>query len=101
MQGNDLPGRPTTCEVVHLAFSESLTGHAFAQVQSGTSYNSGNTAMADRREPQAYARLSMDDYARHLDRAANATIAAVQSSNMPIHERFDFFLAMHTMAEEA
>ena len=50
---------------------------------------------------RAYARLSMDDYARHLDRAANATIAAVQSSNMPIYERFDFFLAMHTMAEEA
>lgn len=50
---------------------------------------------------RAYARLSMEDCAQYLDRAANATIAAVQTPNMPIYERFDFFLALHNMAEEA
>jgi hypothetical protein len=49
---------------------------------------------------RAYARLSMEDCAQYLDRAANATIAAVQTPNMPIYERFDFFLALHDMAEE-
>ena len=48
-----------------------------------------------------YARLSMEDCAQYLDRAANATIAVVQTPNMPIYERFDFFLAMHNMAEES
>ena len=48
---------------------------------------------------RAYARMSMEDCADYLDRAANATIASVQSANMPIYERFDFFLAMHSMAE--
>ena len=41
----------------------------------------------------------MQDCADYLDRAARASIAAAQSANMPIYERFDFFLAMHNMAE--
>jgi hypothetical protein len=48
---------------------------------------------------RAYARLSMQDCADYLDRASRASIAAMQSANMPIYERFDFFLAMHNMAE--
>ena len=48
---------------------------------------------------RAYARLSMDDCASMLDRAAKATIASVQAPNLPIYEQFDFFLALNEMAE--
>ena len=50
---------------------------------------------------RAYARLSMQDCGHMLDRAAKANIASVQSANMPLYERFDFFLALHEMAEAA
>ena len=48
---------------------------------------------------RAYARLSMDDCANMLDRATKATIAAVQTPNIPIYEQFDFFLALNEIAE--
>ena len=48
---------------------------------------------------RAYARLSMDDCASMLDRAAKATIAAVQTPNIHIYEQFDFFLALNEIAE--
>ena len=50
---------------------------------------------------RAYARLSMTESAALLDNAAKATIAAVQSTNLPLFERFDFFLALHEMADAA
>jgi hypothetical protein len=43
----------------------------------------------------------MDDCAELLDRAAKASIASVQAPSIPIYERFDFFLALHQMAEES
>ena len=50
---------------------------------------------------RAYARLSMQECGDMLDRAASATIVSVQSANLPLYERFDFFLALHQMAEDA
>jgi site-specific DNA-cytosine methylase len=48
---------------------------------------------------RAYARLSMTDCGQLLDRAARANIATVQTANLPLYEQFDFFLALHEMAE--
>ena len=48
---------------------------------------------------RAYARLSTEDCGNMLDRAAKVSIASVQSGNLPLYERFDFFLALHEMAE--
>jgi hypothetical protein len=42
---------------------------------------------------RAYAKPSMQDSARMLDRVAETPIAAIQSPNMPIYEQFDFFRA--------
>ena len=42
----------------------------------------------------------MSDSAEFLDRAAKATIESLQTVNMPIYERFQFFLAMNELAEE-
>ena len=50
---------------------------------------------------RAYARMSMSDSADYLDRAARATINSVQTVNVPIYERFQFFLAMNELAEAA
>jgi hypothetical protein len=47
----------------------------------------------------AYARLSMSDCGSLLDQATKASIATVQTSNLPIYERFNFFLAMHEIGE--
>jgi hypothetical protein len=49
---------------------------------------------------RAYNRMSMAAYAGNVDLAANAVIASVQTSNMPICEQFDFFVAMHAVAEQ-
>ena len=49
---------------------------------------------------RAYNRMSMAAYANNVDLAANAVIASVQTSNMPICEQFDFFVAMHAMLEQ-
>ena len=50
---------------------------------------------------RAYARLSMMDCAHLLDQAAAASIATVQTPNLPIFEKFDFFLAMHRLEEHS
>ena len=64
-------------------------------------------------EIQAFLRWQSDDslraylrFSRHfqgdlLAKAANAVVAAVQTSNMPVYEQFDMFVAMHNAAEQA
>ena len=50
---------------------------------------------------RAYARLDMNECGEMLDRAARAVVTSVQTTNMPLYERFDFFLALHEMADAA
>ena len=50
---------------------------------------------------RAYARLPMQECGQLLDQCATVSIVAVQSTNLPVLERFDFFLAMHQMVEDA
>ena len=49
---------------------------------------------------RAYNRMSMQQYGQYIDSAAKAMIASVQSPNLPIYERFQFFVAMNDMAAE-
>ena len=46
---------------------------------------------------RAYARLNPQECASLLDRAAQACVASVQTSNLPIIEQFDLFLSLHQM----
>ena len=50
---------------------------------------------------RAYARLSMQDCGAMFDSCAAANIAAVQTTILPLFEKFDFFLALHDMVETA
>jgi hypothetical protein len=49
---------------------------------------------------RSYCRLSMGDCGSLLDRAAEATVAAVQTGNIPIYEQFEFFLALQRVVDE-
>jgi len=49
---------------------------------------------------RTYCRLGMADYGSMLDRAAEATVAAVQTSNIPVYEQFQFFTALNSMVED-
>ena len=44
--------------------------------------------------PRAYARLNPQEWSPLLDRAERACVASVQTSNLPITERFDLFLSL-------
>jgi hypothetical protein len=46
---------------------------------------------------RAYSRLSRYDAAKHLESAANAVVASVQTANVPVYEEFQLFLAMQSM----
>ena len=48
---------------------------------------------------RTYCRLGVADYGSMLDRAAEASVAAVQTSNIPVHEQFQFYVAMNAMVE--
>ena len=48
---------------------------------------------------RTYCRLGMADYGSMLDRAAEATVAAVQTSNIPVYEQFQFFTALNSMVD--
>ena len=48
-----------------------------------------------------YNRMSMVECGRLLDGAAKACIASVQTSNLPVYERFDFFVALSECASTA
>jgi hypothetical protein len=41
----------------------------------------------------------MADYGSMLDRAAEAAVAAVQTSNIPVYEQFQFFTALNSMVD--
>ena len=43
----------------------------------------------------------MQDCGAMLDSCAAANIAAVQTTNLPLFEKFDFLLALHDMVEIA
>ena len=49
---------------------------------------------------RTYCRMSMEESAALLDRAAEATVASVQTSNIPLYEKFDFFLALQKVVDE-
>ena len=49
---------------------------------------------------RTYKRISMHDQARFIDQAADACVAAVQTANLPIHEQFDFFVALNNLVRE-
>jgi hypothetical protein len=49
---------------------------------------------------RTYCRMSMQESAHMLDRAAEATVASVQTHNIPLYEKFDFFLAMQRVVDE-
>jgi len=48
---------------------------------------------------RVYARLSMHTYGGLVDGAAEACVASVQTSNLPMFERFDLFLALNREVE--
>ena len=48
---------------------------------------------------RAYSRLSRHHAARHLDAAANAVVASVQTSNIPLYEEFQLFLEMQRVVD--
>jgi hypothetical protein len=48
---------------------------------------------------RAYKRLSMQDQSAFIEAASEASIAAVQTSNLPILDQFDFFVALNNMVE--
>jgi hypothetical protein len=50
---------------------------------------------------RAYARLDMAASGNMLGRAAAVKVAAIQTGNLPIYERFDFFLALDALADAA
>ena len=49
---------------------------------------------------RTYKRISMQDQASFIDRSAEACVAAVQTSNLPIIEQFDFFVALNNLVQE-
>ena len=48
---------------------------------------------------RAYSRLSRHMAAQHLESAANAVVASVQTANVPLYEQFDLFLEMQRVVE--
>jgi hypothetical protein len=48
-----------------------------------------------------YARMSMHNYGSLLDRTPEACVASVQTTNLPLYERFDLFLALDRTSQEA
>ena len=42
----------------------------------------------------------MHDQARFIDQSAEASVAAVQTANLPVHEQFDFFVALNSLVQE-
>ena len=49
---------------------------------------------------RAYMRLSRNEAARHLESAANAIIASVNTKNVPVYEEFQIFVAMQQAVDE-
>jgi hypothetical protein len=48
---------------------------------------------------RAYSRLSRHQAAKHLESAANAVVASVQTANVPLYEEFQLFLQMQKTVE--
>ena len=42
----------------------------------------------------------MHDQARFIVQSAEACVTAVQTANLPIHEQFDFFVALNNLVQE-
>ena len=49
---------------------------------------------------RAYMRLSRNEAARHLESAANAIIASVNTKDVPVYEQFQIFVAMQQAVDE-
>ena len=49
---------------------------------------------------RAYMRLSRNEAAKHLVSAAHATVASVNTSNVPLYEEFQLFVAMQRMVDQ-
>ena len=49
---------------------------------------------------RAYMRLSRTEAAKHLNGAANAIAASVNTANVPLYEDFQLFVAMQQMVED-
>ena len=49
---------------------------------------------------RTYCRLGMADNGSMLDRAAEAAVAAIQTSNIPVYEQFQFFTILNSMVKD-